>query len=142
MFLRLTHNLTWIFKVFNLFQFLFKHKTQLFWENIRLVSSSIKSCQIKWVLRKCRIISFKSYKNLPTSKDMYSEKKGKDLIDHSKVFFYCFFAVFNVRWHKCTPLKFTFSKKASKIKNLHRRFDIYYIASNRRWRLHQFLWPL
>ena len=83
------NGLTSICKVFNLFQFLFKQKTQVssFWEKIWLVWSSIKTCQIKWVLRKCRIISFKSYKNLPTFKDTYSEKKEKDLIDHSKVFF-------------------------------------------------------
>ena len=39
-------------------------------------------------------------------------------------------------------LKFVFSKKATKFeKNLHHRFDTYYILSNRRWRFRQFLRP-
>ena len=38
-------------------------------------------------------------------------------------------------------LKFVFSKKAKNTRNLHRRFDTYYILSNRQWRFCQFLWP-
>ena len=102
--------LTSICKVFNLFQFLFKNKPQVFffWEKIALVSSSIKTCQIKWVLRKCRIISFKSYKNLPTSKDMYSEKKRERSDWPFKSFLLLLFCCIHVRQHKCTPLNADF----------------------------------
>ena len=39
-------------------------------------------------------------------------------------------------------IKLIFSEKATKNwRNLHRRFDTYYITSNRRWRFRQSLWP-
>ena len=42
---------------------------------------------------------------------------------------------------KLLTLKLIFSKKAKKIDHIHHRLDTYNIASNQRWRFHQFLWP-
>ena len=78
------------------------------------------------------LIGINPYDDIKNLYDSKTINAYQGLCDFS--FYFIFFL--------CYELKFIYSEETTKLKNLHRRFDRYYIGStNLRWRFLKTFWP-